>query len=674
MNFFKGKFFYFFVPENKFLIKFKPANEKFFSANTIFKPTILSALMYSINADDTIFSAIKTEKPDFPIKLKNFKKLFYTFENINFIIENSLLAEAKINFIVLDQSLNIRFVYDNVLYPEEREKIVDFYLTSPGKYKMIFYYNNQYVFFTKFRVLNKYVKDAVKYNIKNKKIFYLKLDNYRDILEYSIINKYTGIEYFQMTTEDIRVKKQELYIPINNVISDISDDNFFRYLKVNDNTKYNASGMYKVVQSIRLMKPKEQVEFIESLFKTERNLAQMILENVFNFYLLYIIPDNEKREILKLIDLETLWYAIKAEPQEKQSYIKKYLNKKRKTELEKKFKDIKLVSADTIKSAQQSIGNVIRAYYQSKFGVPFIMEEFFEFRLKQQIFNNKLVFTDKYKVTIPDFYFSGHFSIRLKTVNQVFYELPINAVSGRKSFQFADYWIYETKRFVEIFNIDNEYVYLKFLENNQKTQIVIRTENNALELKEYNFIHTDEIIPVPYYSNRTIEFFIGTLYNSGKFNEAHLIVDIFDEVKKYKEVFHLEEENEKPDIKEWLLTYKKYFKDKLDVLYKLSEQDLYTLFLEYKIYKFLYEELNDEFYKNLSDLIYTGIKHKYVDNGLFRSTPEKEGNIEDTVDILYYIDDLKKDENFKDIIEKMLKILKKRKIKIKRLRHHRDGG
>ncbi len=669
MNHLNGKYFHFFLPEknSKILIKFKSANEKFYSANSIFKPTILSKLIYNINVDDTDYPGINETNFNLPIQIKNLKKFYYTYENINLIIDNKTAEEIKLNFVVLDNNLNIRFVYDDVLKADEQYKGIDFFLNSADDYKILFYCNNDFLFFTKIKIVDKPDKKKIEYSLPNEKLLYFRINNYKDILKYSIYNKFTGEKYNQLIKEEIKIKKQELYVPINNIIDNIEDDNFLRYLKVNKHTKYNAKGMYKIVQSIRYMNVKDQIKFIESLFSTDEKLAYMILNNVFNFYLLFIIPDTEKRELLKLVDTKTLAYALKSEPEEKKISIKKFINKKSYDTLETEIKNIKLTSTDEILKAQKVIGDILRAYYQLKFGVPFVIKKFKETRLKEQIFNNKLVFTDKYKFTVPDFYFSGHYTVYLKTDREENFELALNAKSGKETLNFIEYWIYETKKFVSVYNVDYEYIYFKFHKPVLKTQFIFNLENNNFEITEYNRTFPDEIVPVKHFNKKNILIFVGALYEDNKYDEAEFFIKADNIQTIPKEIFHVAEEKQQIDIRRWLITYKKSFKDKLNLLYKIKDTNLLNLILELKIYNFLFTELQDNFYKNLLDIVINVITYKYFKNGLFRLKPDDEYNINDTIEILFYLRDIYDFKPVNNIVEQSLAVIKKKKIKDNRL-------
>ncbi len=674
MKFKKGKFFYFFFPENSpYIIKFKSKDKKFFSANTIFKYNILSTNLYDIKIDEEVFSFNNILYYNLPFEISFFKTLYYRGESIEINIKNKEKNNLSINIIVFDENMNLRFFGE---YTLESFLKIKFNLFGEGKHRVLFFINNNYYFFFNIQIIErgnnkidilKKGKEVIEFNILN--------DNrlYKEIIFYSIIDANTSLFYQQLIEENITIKREELYIPINIILGD--DDNFLRYLNINKNTFYNPKGLYKIVQTIKYMKESEQIKFIESLFKTDIELADLILYNIFNFYLLFILNNEEKREILRIIDDDTLIYAFKRDEKDYKN-LKDFLPVKRRKYIEKRLKELTFVKSEEIEESHRSIGDIIRAYFQVKYGKPFIIQENKEVRFKEQIFNNIIVYgKNSYKISLPHFLFNGDYKILFygKKDNRILSELSIKVTSKKEIVSFNLFKIFENKDFYRIARVDKEYIYIKFSEYIEKVQFSLINKHNSIKVYEFNKIKNDELIRIPYFSNDKITVYVGAIAPPENENiyEASFLLEVYDYIPYT--VSNIEEKQvvkiSSNDKKEWLLEYEKDINKRLQILFKNEHIDIFDIILEIKIFNYLYKNLKNSIYCTIRDMLIEILEYKFYNNNLFKFSRDEKESDKISIEVLFFLRDIYEDniENLNKLIDNTLDYFYKNKIKDNRL-------
>ncbi|MBU1078782.1 MAG: hypothetical protein KKH98_15915 [Spirochaetes bacterium] len=528
-NNYQGKYFSFFNIRNNQtqLVKFRSRDEKYYSANTIWEQKIIPNILFELNYDDKNVSLVDPAVPDETIEILFLDETYYENEKIQFIVFNKDYISFDLSLIILDEENNISFHSDTAFQKTDQYKILRADLFHTGQYRIMFYVEHKFKFFTLLRIrkndLAKYIIDQKK--SKNKIKFSLFPQEYKDELEvnYTDLNNFTPAYNTVLTESEEEV--EELYVPLSELFKkDIKDNEFQRFLKIKLENRYNAMGMVKIIDTIKAMKTKDEVLFMENLMKENSELALTLMEIIFDFDLLFLISFDESREILGGIDDYTVTVALKGETKNRIEQIRSFLPDKRWEKIEKLFSEFETIELEETDKAQKKIGTIIRSYFQVKFGIPFVFEK--KKISKYKIKNFKL--TPDYEFRVPEFIYNGSYLMEFKLKNEQIVNMIHKVSSGKKENKFYIKRLFSTGDFFKIIHVDNEYLQIKFNEY-MKTSVLLFVNKESIQMEETHRIYEDEIIQFKMPRTDRIHLIIGAINDDKerKAYEAEIVVSLY---------------------------------------------------------------------------------------------------------------------------------------------------
>ncbi len=526
-NNFQGKYFSFFnIKQNQLqLIKFKSKDENFYSANTIWDKKIISNIVFKLYFNDREINQTEIKPVDESIEIIFLENFYLENEKIQFLVFNKEFTHFNFSFFVTDTNDQICFYKETDFSKTQAYKIFKLNTFHAGRYKINFYINQQYQYYCSFEIKK---HDPAKYivqseRIKNKLKLSLFPDDYKDDMKvrYLDLNNYCeDYDYMEIESEG---ELEELYVPLNELFDkDFKDNEFARFLKIKLEKKYNAMGIMKIIGTLKAMNTKEEVRFMENLIREDKELALTLIDIIFDFDLLFLIPAIELREILNIVDDYTICIALKGETKNRIEQIKGSISEKRWGMIEKSFYQDEMVDMDRTDKAQKKIGTVIRSYYQKKYGVPFVFE--ISKKTKYKIKNFKI--DNNMELILPNFRYNGCYLIEFILKNRKKVKVIHKVSQKEEEYKFYLKAIYSTGDFFKIIHIDKEHVYLKFEKQTEKA-VVLFVDKEIITMEELNKVYKDEIIQLMRPSALKFRFIIGTLDNESTIHEANFQIDLY---------------------------------------------------------------------------------------------------------------------------------------------------
>lgn len=536
-NFIKGKYFLFIKSsqQNPVVVQFRPETEKFFSANLIIDNIVICNAIQDIQIENECF-----EKMDIPvsvrkIKIYGLKNQYNCNEKIDFVVITEKESELKI--IVIDKNGYIR--YNQNIEISEKWKNLSFTLCCAGDYKIYFFCNNEFLFYRKIKITeikNNLIIRILK-SLKDKIVFKIYRENNEitEPLNIKEISVLTHKQEYRTTDEKIPVKYSISYVPVKKVFPEIDKIKLLSKIAVKGD--FNPAGFLKIIASIKEMSEIEEIKFIKNLFNTSPDIAYTLATEIFDFEILFSIPENELREILNTIDDELLACGIKGLSESRLGYIKKNVSEKRWQRIENILKTIEIISNKEIISACEKIAQHIRVYFQKKYGHRIEILEKIDERLKIQTIGDILNYDSKikaYTYYLPENGFDKYWIAQFSTNSNENISLMFEREKNKSNLFYKDI-IYENEPFCDIIAVDDKNIYLNFYYNISKLQIVILDENQRIvEIFNSSNILNDEIIKIKHHALKKLRLLIGGICkeNPNQIFETDIVLSIYSKRDK----------------------------------------------------------------------------------------------------------------------------------------------
>lgn len=529
MNNIQGKYFTFFnVEQNKVqLIRFKTKEDRYYAANTVWEKKIISRLLFELSYDDRKDEQIELHNIEESVRILFLESIYYEQESIQFLVINKEYLDLHFSYLILDDEKKIYGSCDIEFSKTDSFKSITLPKLSSGSYRVLIFINHQYQYYYPLKIkelsLAKYMlhTDVKKNNMK----FSLFPDQYNadmELVYYDLKNLRQVYDYQSVEKEELL---EELYVPLGELFKGgIKDNDFQKFLKIRLEGKYNAMGMVKIIETLKSMTAKEEISFIENLIKEDKDLALAIIEMVFDFDMLFLMPIQESREVLQGVDNDTLSVALKGETKDRIDQIKAMISEKRSLEIDKQFNKIETIAMEETDLAQKRIGTHIRSYFQKRYGVPFIFERKKKTKYKIREFPVK---KDE-EFLIPDFNFNGSYLFEYKLKNEQTIHYIHKVTNQKTNYKFYEKVNYCTSPFYQIVWIDQNEIYLKF--NNQiEKAVMLLKKDDKFVIEDFDRIYADEIIRVNYIADEKIRLIMGVITDDkdNPVAEADLVIDIF---------------------------------------------------------------------------------------------------------------------------------------------------
>lgn len=536
--FIKGKYFLFIKSsyQNPVLVRFRPETEKFFAANLIIDNIVICNAVQDVQIENEYFRKICIPEPVQNIKIYGLKTQYNCNEKINFVIISEKEFELKI--IVSDKNGYIRYNQNIKVTPGW--KTLSFTIPCAGEYKIYFFSDNEFLFYRKMKITetkNNLIIRILK-RLKDKIVFKIYRGNNNEVTESLRIKEISVLTHkieYRTTVEKIPVKYSILYVPVKKIFPEINKIKLLSRIAIKDD--FNPAGFLKVITALKEMTEIEEIKFIKNLFDSSPDIAYTLATEIFDFEILFSIPENELHEILNMIDDELLAYGIKGLSESNLGYIKKNVSEKRWQRIENVLRNLEITSNKEIISAYEKIAQYIRVYFQKKYGHKIDILEKIDKRLKIQTIGNILNYDTRikaYTYYLSKDGFSKYWIVQFSTESNE----DINLIFERdksKSNLFYENIIYENEPFFDIIAVDDKNIYLNFYYNISKLQIVMLDENQrVVEIFNNSNILSDEIIKIKHHSLNRLRLLIGGISreNPNQIFETDIILSIYSENAK----------------------------------------------------------------------------------------------------------------------------------------------
>ena len=528
-NYYQGKYFSFFnILSNQVrIIKYKRKEEEFYAANTIWDARIISNLLFELNFDDKKISQVELKTYSEKIDISFLENFYYKHEKVNFLVFNKEYSNFTFSFIVINEHKNIFYYNETEFLKTDPYKTFKFSLEYAGQYKILFYIDNIFQYHSLIKIKD---NNLSKYSLeveedKNKIKFRFIPDDYENTIKIRYWNLNNCTENYDTSIVESEENLEELYVPLSELFSkDIKENEFQRFLKITLEDKYNAMGIMKIIHTLKVMHKKDEVQFVENLFKGDKELAVTIMEIIFDFDVLFLISANDARGILNLVDNYMLAVALKGETKNRIEQIRKYFSEKRWEDILVLFDRIETIEIKKTDIAQKKIGTIIRSYYQKKYGMPFI----FETKKKNRRKIRRFELSKNEEIILPELYYNGYYVIEFFLRNESAINI-IHKVTGKEmEYRFDQKVFFSTGEFFEIKNIDKNNVHLRFKKRVKKCMIVL-PHGKEMEFQEFSGIFNDEIISVRRPGNNLFRMIIGTINQEKEHpvDEADVLINLY---------------------------------------------------------------------------------------------------------------------------------------------------
>ena len=532
-NNYQGKYFSFFnILSNQLqIVKFKDKEDDFYSANTVWDSRVISNLQFEIYFDKKMILQKELEPFSERVEILFLENSYYSGEKINFLIVNKEFGSFDLSFIVFDGKKNICYYNEAGIAQTDQYRSFQFCLEDPGGYRVYFYINNKFQYYFNIRIRERCLsKYAVELKEEKARIgFKLIPDDYKGSMKV----KYWNLNNYRENYDNVPVESEEyleeLYVPINELFKkNIKENEFQKFLRIRlGDQKYNAMGMMKIIDTLKIMNTKEEVKFMENLFSEDRDLALAIMEIVFDFDILFLTPEPEAREILSLVDTHTLVAALKGETKNRIEQIKQCISGKRWEKISSLSGKIETIEMTKTDIARKKIGTIIRSYFQKKMGIPFVFAKEKKSRRKIRSFDLE----PGGDMLLPGMPHNGNYAVELVLRKQSVVSFIHKETEGEDEYKFYSRTIYSTGNFFEITNIDEKYIYLKFNKKIKNGMVITGRDDMAEKPRftEFSRVYPDEIILISRPEMRLFRMIIGVVNNDKEapIDEADLIINLY---------------------------------------------------------------------------------------------------------------------------------------------------
>lgn len=498
-NLLKGRYFTFFNVRSREtrILKYRSSDSEPFSANTIWESRILSQALYEVHSGSERIP--RTGLPPFTesIRVLFLEAVSWEGRKNAFLVLNREFGRFEAHYAVLDSrdficaSDQVRFT-QTMPYWES-----SFSVSHAGSYRVLFFLDGKYQFFLPLTVLKQDLARGECSFRHNGKSFFFQSPGlsgqdlsvrYRDLT--SLLNAYDTAD--SVSEQEV----EELYVPLNRIFRDIPDEGVVRYFRTRLEGNYNPAGVLKVLSLLKYMPDKEEVRFIQNLMADDRETALLLLEKVFDFDLLFLIREDQAREILSMVNDQDLSLALKGETRDRIGRLLGYLEDFRKKAVEAHFNSRESVEMEKVDEVQKRIGTFIRSYFQKKTGIPFVFEK--KKITRSRIREFSVPYQGGAEWSVPSSLAPGLYLAEIRSSEGLF-ACPFKLPGPVKDAVLIQKWIYRTSDFISAAGMDGESVALKFNSDFSPAQIVIITAPDQFRVYDLSAVRADEIyrFPVP---------------------------------------------------------------------------------------------------------------------------------------------------------------------------------
>ncbi|MDD5066413.1 MAG: FliG C-terminal domain-containing protein, partial [bacterium] len=464
------------------------------------------------------------------IRILFLRNVYEEGQEIHFMVLNHEYEDFHFYFTVIDDH-DFIYAFDECAFSKTMPyRDFRFRVRKSNQYRLLFYINDVYQFSVPLKILKTQLCRRYLISRRSDKSVSLTIPG---LEPQDIRVRYTGLNNFKPcydTAESILEQDlEELYVPVNKIFKNTAENDIFRYFRRKPEGKYNPAGILKIINLLKFMPDKEEVQFMQNLLQEDRDLALYLLDNIFDFDLIFLLSEEYIRDILASVIDQDVAIALKGETHDRSGFIRKHLSEFRWKNIDALSGRIESIEMDKVNEVQRKIGTFVRSFFQQKMGIPFVFSRMKVRKFKIREFSAS--YDNGCEVLLPEFRFNGDYLMQVET-SEGLVQTVIRIRERQDELKFTIRMIHQSRDFFDVLNVDAGSVFLRFFHDLRNAQVVLFTGENDFKVFDFTGIHQDEIIQVPYTGGRSLRLLIGALYKDKKHlvDEADLVIDT-DEIR-----------------------------------------------------------------------------------------------------------------------------------------------